>query len=317
MPGPNRDFPGILPAGRSSARGHKKGASAACIVANPHHSPTTPSLHVVAACRIASQNTDDRPRAWLASAHHDASPDTLSSQHEPCGGRGASPTRRRPTSIAALSTVTAARRQTAARCAFAGHLRLVAQTCAAMLMRSRRQASPQGRHRCHGVEVERRQAAPKVGKSPNGPFPKTTRTPRHWSRPPFCCQDLDQRRRNMDDTDTGRSRTSQDEAGQAKTKTVNSSGAKMRKEESVVRLFLLDSGLSFLGGMSFRIDTIDFHRGEGERNYTRLQHSLFIPPPPSRANKHTESMTTPPPNPPLPQVTEHGNLPKTSAPLGR
>lgn len=111
MPGPNRDFPGILPADRSSARGHKKGASAACIVANPHHSPTTPSLHVVAACRIASPNTDDRPRAWLASAHHDASPDTLSSQHEPCGGRGASPTRRRPTSIAALSTVTAARRQ--------------------------------------------------------------------------------------------------------------------------------------------------------------------------------------------------------------
>lgn len=106
-----------------------------------------------------------------------------------------------------------------------------------------------------------------------------------------------------------------DEAGQAKTKTVNSSGAKMRKEESVVRLFLLDSGLFFLGGMSFRIDTIDFHRGKGERNYTRLQHSLFIPPPPSRANKHTESMTTPPPNPPLPQVTEHGNLPKTSAPL--
>lgn len=77
-----------------------------------------------------------------------------------------------------------------------------------------------------------------------------------------------------------------DEARQAKTKTVNSSGAKMRKEESMVRLFLLDSGLSFLGGMSFRIDTIDFHRGEGERNYTRLQHSLFIPPPKSGKQTH-------------------------------
>lgn len=156
---------------------------AACIVANHHHSPTTPSLHVVAACRIASQNTDDRRRAWLAFTHHDASPDTLSSQHEPCGGRGASPTRRRPTSIAALSTVTAARRQTAARCASAGHVSLVAQTWAAMLMRSRKQSSPQGRDRPLGAESrdgkwKDEKPPPKVGIKckrafPGDPNPKT------------------------------------------------------------------------------------------------------------------------------------------------
>lgn len=34
---------------------------AACIVANHHHSPTTPSLHVVAACRIGSQTPTTDP----------------------------------------------------------------------------------------------------------------------------------------------------------------------------------------------------------------------------------------------------------------
>lgn len=210
---------------------------AACIVANHQHSPTTPSLHVVAACRIASQNTDDRRRAWLAFTHHDASPDTLSSQHEPCGGRGASPTRRRPTSIAALSTVTAARRQTAARCASAGHVSLVAQTWAAMLMRSRKQSSPQGRDRRLGVESRDGKPPPKVGTL--SAAKNLINSVETWTTPTL------------------------DEAGQAETKTDNSSGAKMRKEDRMVRLFLLDSVLSFLGGMSFRPHTVDFHRGGG------------------------------------------------------
>lgn len=183
MPGPNRDFPGILPAGRCSARCQKREASG---VYRRQPSPLSDDAVPPCRCRVPHRiaNTDDRRRAWLASAHHDASPDTLSSQHEPCGGRGASPTRRRPTSIAALSTVTAARRQTAARCASAGHLRLVAQTCVAMLIRSRRQSSPHDAIVVVVLRSGKKSSRPQSGEEPKRALPNDP-NPRRCGLAPF------------------------------------------------------------------------------------------------------------------------------------
>lgn len=64
----------------------------------------------------------------------------------------------------------------------------------------------------------------------------------------------------------------------------------------MVRLFLLDSVLSFLGGMSFRPHTVDFHRGGGGdltwRETITLLNFKFPTVPPPKSNNHKESMTT-------------------------